>query len=190
VFERGGARWIEQPKLTASDGTTDDQFGYSVAIDTSAYRDTIVVGAPGDDNGANANQGSAYVFERSGAIWIERQRLTASDGAASDVFGYSVAINKYTDTVVVGAPSDDNGISVDQGSAYIFARSRASWIEQQRLTASDGAAFDSFGYSIAISLLPDINHFAVIVGAPRDDFPSRANRGSAYVFGAEINSNF
>ena len=45
-------------KLTASDGAADDYFGCSVAMSG----DTVVVGASYDDIGANANQGSAYVF--------------------------------------------------------------------------------------------------------------------------------
>ncbi|HKQ73371.1 MAG TPA: FG-GAP repeat protein [Blastocatellia bacterium] len=190
VFERAGASWIELPKLTASDGAAYDSFGYSVAIDTSAYRDTLVVGAPFSDNGANLNQGSAYVFERSSAGWSEQPKLTAGDGATADWFGYSVAINKYIDTVVVGAPLDNDDPNFDQGSAYIFARSGGNWIEQQRLTASDRASGDGFGYSVAIGLLTDINQVEVMVGAPTDDIRAMNNRGSAYNFSASIIGNF
>ena len=48
--------------------------------------------------------------------WIERGKLTASDGAERDVFGSAVAISG--DTVVVGA-AGDNG---EQGSAYVFIK--------------------------------------------------------------------
>ena len=52
-----------------------------------------------DDNGSDS--GSAYVFTRTGTTWTEQAKLTASDGAADDQFGSSVAI--AGDTIVVGA---------------------------------------------------------------------------------------
>ena len=61
-----------------------------------------------DDNGSNS--GSAYVYVRSNGVWSEQQKLTASDGAASDYFGYSVSIDG--DTAVIGAyDDDDNGMT-------------------------------------------------------------------------------
>jgi hypothetical protein len=61
VFTRQGSTWSEQAKLTASDVAAEppgDLFGFSVAV----HGNTVVVGAPLDDVGANADQGSAYVF--------------------------------------------------------------------------------------------------------------------------------
>ncbi len=69
-------------------------------------------------------------------------KLTASDAAAFDYFGWSVALSG--DTALVGANrADDAGTS--SGSAYVFVRSGTSWTEQAKLTASDGAAGDGFG---------------------------------------------
>ena len=48
--------------------------------------------------------GSAYVFVRAGGVWTEQAKLTASDGAGGDWFGWSVAV--AGDTAVVGAPGD------------------------------------------------------------------------------------
>ncbi|HND20040.1 MAG TPA: hypothetical protein PLB18_11735, partial [Acidobacteriota bacterium] len=136
--------------------------------------ETAVVGAQGDDIGANTDQGSAYVFVRSGTTWSQQQKLTASDGAASDIFGWSVAITG--ETAVVGARGDDIGANTDQGSAYVFVRSGTTWSQQQKLTASDGAAFDQFGLSVAIS------GETVVVGAAGDDIGAAIDQGSAYVF--------
>src|SRR5207247_2438966 len=160
----------QQAQLTASDGAASDEFGWSVAISG----DTVVVGAFLDDVVANGDQGSAYVFSRSGTTWTQQAKLTASDGAASDEFGCSVAISG--DTVVVGAYLDNVGANTDQGSAYVFVRSGTIWTQQQKLTASDGAASDGFGYSLAIS--GDV----VVVGAFGDDVGANADQGSAYVF--------
>ncbi len=156
-------------KIVGSDTGSFDLFGRSVAVSG----DTAVVGAPGDDIGANTSQGSAYVFTRSGTNWTQQQKLTSSDGAAGDVFGYSVSISG--DTIVVGAYLADVGANADQGAAYVFTRSSGTWTQQAKLTASDGAAGDFFGWSV--SLKSDI----AIVGAPFDDVTA-TDEGSAYIF--------
>jgi hypothetical protein len=111
VFKRDGTTWNEQAKLTASDGSAGDAFGYSVSISG----DYAIVGAY---NG-NDYKGSAYVFKRDGTIWSQQDKLTASDGATDDWFGLSVSISGYY--AVVGAPSDDDKGS-DSGSAYVFSK--------------------------------------------------------------------
>ncbi|MGH9838558.1 MAG: putative Ig domain-containing protein [Blastocatellia bacterium] len=170
VFTRNGAAWTQQQKLNANDGAANDFFGWAVALSG----DIAVVGATVDDNGTIANQGSAYVFTRNGAAWAQQQKLTANDGAASDFFGAAVALSG--DTVVVGSPADNVGVNADQGSAYVFTRSGAVWTQQQKLTASDGAAVDNFGYTVALS------GDTAVVGAPYDDNGANGNQGSAYVF--------
>jgi hypothetical protein len=159
-----GAKWIKTGKRTASDGSADDYFGYSVAIDGN----TAIVGAYGDDE----RKGSAYIFSFDGSQWIEQAKLTASDGATYDYFGYSVAIDGTT--AIVGAYYDDDKGS-SSGSAYIFSFDGSQWIERAKLTASDGAAWDYFGYSVAI----DGN--TAIVGAYGDDDKGYYS-GSAYIF--------
>ncbi len=170
VFVRSGRVWTPQQKLTASDGAAFDLFGGSVALSG----DIVVVGASGDDVGANENQGSAYVFTRSGATWTPQQKLTANDGADNDRFGGSVALSG--DTVVAGVNADDIGANTDQGSAYVFTRGGAGWTQQQRLTANGGADGDEFGFHVAVS------GDTVVVGAPQDDVGANLNQGSAYVF--------
>ena len=110
VYVRSNGVWSKQQKLTASDGSENDRFGYSVSIDG----DTAVIGAYGDDG----YTGSAYVYARSNGVWSELQKLTASDGAAEDHFGWSVAIDG--DTVVIGAWVDGDY----SGSAYVFPLTR------------------------------------------------------------------
>jgi uncharacterized repeat protein (TIGR01451 family) len=160
-------------KLLPSDGALDDWFGYTVALGG----DTLVVGAYGhDENGSES--GSAYVFAQNhggGDRWRQVARLLPSDGAAGDRFGYAVA--QSGDTIVVGAyADDDNGI--DSGSAYVFARNQGGadhWGQVAKLTATDGAAEDDFGASVAVS------GDTALVGAYGDD-DNGYNSGSAYVF--------
>ena len=140
----------ETVKLLASDGAALDEFGYSVAVSG----DTAVVGARQDgDNGSVS--GSAYVFRRDAGgagNWGQVKKLLASDGAAGDGFGWSVAVSG--DTAVVGAPFDSNGNGSAVGSAYVFRRDAGSvgnWGQVRKLLAADGAAFDEFGLSVAVS---------------------------------------
>jgi hypothetical protein len=154
-------------KLIASDGEAYDWFGYSVAISG----DYVVVSAPYDDD-AGSGSGSAYIFKRDGTAWTEQAKITASDGAKYDAFGYSVAISG--DYAVVGAHWDDDAGSAS-GSAYIFKRDGTAWTEQAKITASDGAASDYFGVSVAIS-----GGYAV-VGADGGDDAGTAS-GSAYIY--------
>jgi FG-GAP repeat len=165
VFVRSGGVWNLQQKLEASDAAAGDQFGTSVAISG----ETIVVGV----QDAGPGQGSAYVFVRSSRAWSQ-QKLEASDAAGGDLFGFSVAISG--ETVVVGAPLDDGAAGGNQGSAYVFVPSGGVWNQQQKLGASDAAAGDEFGFSVAIS------GETVVVGAPRDDGAAGIQQGSAYVF--------
>ncbi len=171
IFKRDGTAWTEQAKITASDGAAYDCFGYSVAISG----DYAVVGAWADaDNGAAS--GSAYIFKRDGTAWTEQAKITASDGAAYDRFGVSVAISG--DYAVVGAHTDDDA-GMDSGSAYIFKRDGTAWEEQAKITASDGAAYDCFGISVAIS------GDCAVVGASGDD-DAGSNSGSAYIYDIPI----
>ncbi len=168
VFTRSAGVWTEQAKLTASDGARDDHFGDSVAVD--GY--TALIGAGGDDNNADFNTGSAYVFTRSAGVWTEQAKLTASDGIELDEFGRSVALDG--NTALIGALlDDDNGFN--SGSAYVFTRSAGVWTEQAKLIASDGIAFDLFGQSVAL----DGN--MALFGKTRDD-DAGLRAGSAYVF--------
>jgi hypothetical protein len=83
--------------------------------------DTALIGAFLDDVGANHDQGSAYVFTRTGTAWTQQGKLTASDGASDDRFGPPVALSG--DTALVGAPwkpYDDNGGFNEQGAAYFY----------------------------------------------------------------------
>ena len=156
----GGATYDEVAKLTASDAVNGDKFGRSVAIDG----DTIVIGAYEDDDGGT-RAGAAYVFRTSdgGTTYVEVAELTASDASADDNFGSSVAI--AGGTIVVGSARDDHAWCTDRydddaqeavdcnpGSVYVLRTTDggATYVEVAKLTASDAAAGDKFGWSVAI----------------------------------------
>jgi hypothetical protein len=172
VFTRNGGVWTEQQKITPSDAALSDMFGEAVALDG----DTLAVGVKYDDPGTidlSDDRGSAYIFTRSGGVWTQQQKLTASDSARSDFFGEVIALDG--DTVLVGASFDDIGSEFDRGSAYVFKRNGTVWTQQQKLTAIDGEILDHFGCSVTI------DGDTLAVGAETDISVS-AQGGSAYIF--------
>ena len=148
-------------KIKASDGASSDYFGGSVAIGSGR----IVVGAYGDDDNGSSS-GSAYIFDLDGT---QLAKITASDGATSDLFGYSVAVG--SGRIVVGSNRDDDN-SNGSGSAYIYD---LDGTQLAKITASDGASDDFFGTSVAVG------SGRIVAGANQDD-DNGSNSGSAYIF--------
>lgn len=170
IFSFNGSTWIQKQELTAADATQSEFFGTSVALSGT----TALVGAYGKTAGSNRYQGAAYVFTFSGSSWVQQQELTASDGAAGDSFGQSVAL--AGNTALVGASGKAVGSNFVQGVAYLFQDNGGAWIQQQELTASNSAADEEFGYSVSLSGTKGL------VGAPYDPFVSTVGPGTAYVF--------
>jgi hypothetical protein len=142
VFVRSGSSWSEQQKLLASDASSFASFGISVAING----DEIVVGA---NSAGTLASGEAYVFNRSGLVWNQRQILKGNSGVFGDDFGRSVGIRG--DTIVVGASGADIGASQQRGALFVFVRSGASWLQKQELVASGGTGGQFFGQPVATS---------------------------------------
>ena len=133
----------EVDKLIASDGARTDYFGQWIAIDGA----TAVIGASGDDDRGN-DSGSAYVFTRAAGGWHQEQKLLAADGTEGDGFGVAVAVNGGT--AIIGAYHDDPWGRFS-GSAYVFVRDElGAWVEQGKITPSDGTSFAFFGSSVAV----------------------------------------
>ena len=114
--------FIQQQKLTASEGAAFDDFGFSVSL--SADGNTALIAAYGATVGSNALQGAAYVFVNSGGTLSQQQKLTASDGAASDSFGVSVSLSADGNTALIGANYAKVGANAAQGAAYVFVNKR------------------------------------------------------------------
>lgn len=168
--------WFLHEKLAAGDGDSEDYFGGAVAL---SARDTAIVGAAGDEVQNEDNAGSAYVFARSGWNWNQQTKLTPTSGDADDVFGTSVALARNGTTALVGAKHDEDPNGSYAGAAYVFTKSSGSWSQQQRLSASSGDTWDTFGASVALNANGD----TALVGAPADDVANESDAGSAYVFG-------
>jgi hypothetical protein len=179
VFVEPGGGWMNMTQtatLTASDKHADDNFGHSVAVSD----DVVVVGAQYADAGGTSDAGAAYVFVEPGGGWgdmTQTAKLTASDKASDDWFGYSVAISGSV--VVIGAVYADAGGTNHAGAAYVFVKPAGGWgnmTQTAKLTASDKIALDYFGFSVAIS------GGVVVVGAQHADSGGKDGAGAAYVF--------
>jgi hypothetical protein len=145
VFTRAGTTWTQQDELTAAAPMgTNPQMGRSVALDG----DVAVLGAWQFAPPGMFSVGAAYVFRRSGVAWNEEQRLTASDAADFRWFGHAVAVNGRD--IAVGAYGDQAGGLNESGGAYFYRFDGATWNEDANVNASDAAAGDRFGWSIAL----------------------------------------
>jgi len=162
VFVRDGATWTQQARLIAEDADRNDWFGWDVAI----HEDTVMVGCMGSPG---YRWGSVYVFERDGETWTQQDKLMAGDGVEGDHFGIQIGMSG--DLLAVGAPGDDGWT----GSGYVFVRSGTTWTELAKLTASDRAVSDRFGYSA------DVGSGTFIFGADGDD-DLGLRSGSAHAF--------
>jgi PKD repeat protein len=110
---------LEELKVRPTDVVAGDWLGNSVSISG----DYAIIGAYFDDD-KGTNSGSAYIYQRIGEKWVKAAKLSASDGAANDLFGYNVSISgRYA--IVSAFRDDDNG--TESGSAYIFQRTGSKW---------------------------------------------------------------
>ncbi|MCZ6735006.1 MAG: hypothetical protein O7C65_04365 [Planctomycetota bacterium] len=175
VFRRGPggpADWTPEAVLMAPKPDPDDSFGLSVAING----DIVVVGAPGAA-APEFDSGAAYIYRYDPATggWEYEATLTASDGDASDIFGWSVSIDG--DAILIGARDDENDGVSQSGSAYVFRYNpdASAWVEEAKLTDPDGEQGDLFGQSVAID--GDV----ALIGAHGNDHVWNLS-GSAFVF--------
>ena len=113
AYQEPGPAWADGTQtalLSASDGATGDQFGWSVGVSGS----TIAVGDP--EGYAVNGQGAVYVFQKPAGGWVnatEDQKLTASDMVTNLNLGYAVAISAGT----IAGSADTS----QDGRVYVFA---------------------------------------------------------------------
>lgn len=158
--------WQQEQKITVPVASNYDWLGYEIAIDGNL----ACISAPRDDD-QGTDAGAVYLLERGPSNWVGLVKLMASDGAAGDWFGQSLALEN--DVLVVG--SHLSGID-DRGAAYVFRNIDSVWVEEARLESEDITAGDNFGWSVAIS------DGQIMVGAFLADPDGKSNAGAAYVF--------
>jgi len=172
VCERApSGQWVQTDLLLAADRAGGD-FGNTLAI----HRDTIVVGAPGDNPHGFAS-GSAYAFARdAGGGWTQTAKLIPSEGRTFQVFGWSAAVGNGV--ILIGAYGD-RGAAPVAGAAYVFEPDGlGGWVQTQRIFAPDPDNSDFFGVAAAL----DGN--LAIIGAENHNAGGE-NCGAAFVYSFE-----
>lgn len=188
IFERNSTgSWIEVQKIVASDRNSEDFFGSGVAIDGN----TIIIGADLEDEDENSENfvfsaGSCYIFEKNlDGIWVQTQKIVASDRYNANLFGRNVSIDE--DYLIVSAhqnhtDSNNENPLGNAGAAFIFEKnSEGIWEEVNKVVASDRTGNDRFGSSVSIS-----NTTAIVSASWESEDSGGLNTmnksGSAYVF--------
>ena len=148
--------------ITASDGSTGEYFGR-----LSIGFNKIIIGAW--RHWANFNdQGAIYIYDLDGNNDV---KITASDAAANDQFGYWTAVGNGR--IVVGAAHKHVNGNSDQGAIYIYD---LDGNEVGIITASDGVADDLFGYPVAVG------DGRIVAGSIYRDLNSNSNVGGIYIY--------
>ncbi len=179
-------------KLVAADGTADDYYGRQVAgagdVDGDGY-DDVVVGANGDDD-LGSSAGSAYVYYGgAGGLSGRWEKVTAPDGAADARFGVALSAagdvdgDGYAD-FLVGAYGDAT-YGAWSGAAYLCfgGAGGVDTGRTQKLTASDGAAGDYFGYAVGAAGDLDADGYDEVVVGASSEADLGSNAGAVYVYG-------
>jgi hypothetical protein len=170
IYQYNGTTWVLMQKITDVTGAAGDNFGTSVSV-SGNY---AIVGAYTDDVGANADQGSASIYQWNGTNWVLMQKITDATGATDDLFGASVSVSG--NYAIAGAYADDVGANGNQGSASIYQWNGTNWVLMQKITDATGAATDNFGNSVSVS-----GNYA-IVGAYGDNVGVNTDQGSASIY--------
>ncbi|HEV7781588.1 MAG TPA: hypothetical protein VGO58_09990 [Chitinophagaceae bacterium] len=143
VFRYNGSTWATPVKLSDPVAAANDQFGSSVSI-SGNY---AAAGSPVDDGLGGTDQGSVSVFFFS-TIWNIMQKITDINGAANDLFGWSVSLSG--NYLLIGSQQDDGPGGLNQGSVFIHQRIGAGWQKLQAIIDPAGLADDLFGSSTAL----------------------------------------
>jgi hypothetical protein len=193
VYHGSAAGLSASPNNTPNDADqAGAAFGTSVAcagdVNSDGFSD-VIIGAPGYDDGANADEGRAFVY-RGSATGLSAAPVSTPDDAnqAGANFGYSVAhagdVNSdgFSD-VIIGAYLFDDGVNVDEGRAFVYYGSNGGLSSTPNSTPDDAnQAGANFGISVASA--GDVNGDGdsdVIIGASGFD-DAFANEGRAYVY--------
>lgn len=167
IYTFNGSIWVQSQKLVPPDASPISAFGNACWIDgdvmaIAAWRNDVV----GNESGA------VYTWRFNGTDWAYEEKIVPSDAANMDQFGRGVWVSG--DVMVVGAyRNDDDG--TDSGCAYVFRFNGTTWVEEQKLRASDASANDRLGHSVSID--GDV----ILAGAHLED-TAGVDAGAAYFF--------
>ena len=101
---------------TLSNQSADERFGFSIQI--SGDGNTVVIGAAKNDDGVT-DGGRSYVYVKTNGTWPSTPTYTIIGTTANSNNGHTLGISDTGETIISGAPFDDDKGS-NQGAVYIF----------------------------------------------------------------------
>ncbi len=158
VFVRSSGAWSQQgAKLVGTGATGNASQGISVSL--SSDGNTAIIGGSGDNSGL----GAAWIYTRSGSIWIQQDnKLVGTDASGNASQGVSVSLSADGNTAIVGGTSDNSSA----GAAWVFTRSGGVWSQQGSKLIGTGATGNAQqGRSVSLSA----NGNTAIVGGSADN---------------------
>ena len=165
--------WTLTQNINHSALTNDELYGYFATLSPDGT--AAVISSLWEDESGNNRQGAAYVWEESGGTWTNTQRITRSERAGGDVFGYGVSISEDKSVIVVGAPLvNDFGLN-NTGSVSVFKKTGGSFEEQSQIFSFDLSENANFGFDLALSRDGEF----LIVAANAED-STETNSGAVY----------
>jgi hypothetical protein len=139
VFQFNGTSWIESSKLSSNIQTEGQHFG-SVIKATDGF---LAVGV----SETTTRPGSVLIFGNDSQGW--RHEETIVSPALDDGYGESLDISG--NTMIVGAPRDDNDKGTNAGAAYVYTFDSADWSLRAKVLPTKSSSNLYFGGDVAIS---------------------------------------
>lgn len=172
-----GFNWTQEAIITPTDKAAGDIFGENI-VANDAFTRAFITSQKAKVNGVVA--GAVYVFERAanGTVWTQVAKITAPDPSADADFGFFAACNTAGTVIYMGSIRARAGKSISPGALYTYMLVGGNWVYQGKISSSNGADGDFFGYSVAAAR----NAAVLAVGAPLTEPPGYDGIGSVYVF--------
>lgn len=164
IFKNVAGTWTQVQRLVTSDRGNNDQVGHNLVMQGH----TLLVGVSRDDD-INSNAGAIYVFNRTGDVWSQAQKLTPADLGANDNMGTKISLSG---NILVAGVAPHNGSA---GAAYVYTKSAGTWSLTTKLLPQDPAAGSLFGSSVGIY------GQTILIGSSSSS-AGGTNRGAAYIF--------
>lgn len=155
---------MEQQKIDGGISTLDTGEALGSAVALSSDGNTALIGAPGANGCLGVPRGAAYVYERTGSVWVERGFLSINDDCIKDgprTFE-SVALSADGKVALLGRPRTFND-NIAAGHAYVYVRNaKGKWVPQPPFTEDEAGNDEGspivssggeprFGRSVALS---------------------------------------
>lgn len=175
IYVNDNGAWTLEQKLIPKDGATNDNFGFSLALEGNR----LLIGSRRGGSGGAPQSGAVYIYERSGKVWTRTKKLDPANTGFEDFFGYAVALHQ--DYALVGAPQLDNA-GAKTGAAFLYQYNGTDWVQLKQFLPATGTANDFYG--AAVALLPPTGAFSVtaLVAAWDDDQAPGENDGAVYAY--------